>query len=440
LNIKPAVKLDSLPRMTDFALWGEALARAMGYEDMEFINAYFNNIGRQNIEAIEAHPLGLAMIKLIGSLESKGKTVVWQGSPSKLLDLLDNKIASQKIRNQHLWPKAPNSLVRQLNIIKSNLLEGLGISVTISRITTGKNKNTSTIRIEKISPLPPPSPLQENHAQNQGENGGGISESGDTTSTDQQIPPPETGQNHAQKTESGGSGHSGGIIPNLEGGANINASPLPDRYVAFDFEWSHFATKEQQQVDSIGSININAETQIIAAVFVDNQENKKVLHISDFSNSDNSERELLININQELLKYDFLIGWYSTGVAKYHEDTLEYLDGVDSDLAVLHNRCLANGVNSIVDFNSSGIPYIRGQKHVDLYNVFGKPMVQNTIFKNAYRTLKLDEVSKAVLGDNSIDAEEAGDRGKYKGCIYREMKLAANGTIGAAGVEKKEVQ
>ena len=25
-------------------------------------------------------------------------------------------------------------------------------------------------------------------------------------------------------------------------------------------------------------------------------------------------------------------------------------------------------------------------------------------------------------------------------CIYREMKLAANGTIGAAGVEKKEVQ
>ena len=35
-------------------------------------------------------------------------------------------------------------------------------------------------------------------------------------------------------------------------------------------------------------------------------------------------------------------------------------------------------------------------------------MVQNTIFKNAYRTLKLDEVSKAVLGD-----PDSG--GKYKG-------------------------
>lgn len=150
LNIRDTVKLDSLPRMTDFALWGEALARAMGYEDMEVINAYFNNIGRQNIEAIEAHPLSLAIINLIGSFESKGETA-WQGSPGELLDLLDG-MASQKIRNQHLWPKAPNALVRKLNTIKSNLLEGLGFSVTISRITTGKNKNTSTIRIEKISP------------------------------------------------------------------------------------------------------------------------------------------------------------------------------------------------------------------------------------------------------------------------------------------------
>ena len=84
------------------------------------------------------------------------------------------------------------------------------------------------------------------------------------------------------------------------------------------------------------------------------------------------------------------------------------MDGVDSDLAVLHNRCIANGVDSIVDFNNAGIPYIRGQKHIDLHSVFGKPMVQTTIFKNAYRTLKLDEVSKTVLGD-----PESG--GKYKG-------------------------
>jgi DNA polymerase elongation subunit (family B) len=47
-------------------------------------------------------------------------------------------------------------------------------------------------------------------------------------------------------------------------------------------------------------------------------------------------------------------------------------------------------------------------------------MVQATIFKNAYRTLKLDEVSKAVLGDNSIDAK--GDGGKYKGLTGKDIQ------------------
>jgi hypothetical protein len=178
--------------------------------------------------------------------------------------------------------------------------------------------------------------------------------------------------------------------------------------VAFDFEWSSSNTA----LDSTGP---RIENQIIAAAFVDNHGNSKVLHLSDFSNSDRSECELLVSINQELMKYDFSIGWYSTGVAKYHEDTQEYLDGVDSDLAVLHNRCLTNGIDSIVDFTNAGIPYLRGQKHIDLHSVFGKPMVQTTIFKNAYRTLKLDEVSKAVLGDL-----EAG--GKYKGLTGKDIQ------------------
>ena len=46
-------------------------------------------------------------------------------------------------------------------------------------------------------------------------------------------------------------------------------------------------------------------------------------------------------------------------------------------------------------------------------------MVQNTIFKNAYRALKLDEVSKAVLGDSSI---EVGEGGKYKGLTGKDIQ------------------
>ena len=33
MQIKPTVKLNDLPRMADFAVWGEAIARAMGYKE-----------------------------------------------------------------------------------------------------------------------------------------------------------------------------------------------------------------------------------------------------------------------------------------------------------------------------------------------------------------------------------------------------------------------
>jgi hypothetical protein len=38
--------------MEDFAIWGEAIARAMGYKDLDFIKAYYENIGKHNVEAI----------------------------------------------------------------------------------------------------------------------------------------------------------------------------------------------------------------------------------------------------------------------------------------------------------------------------------------------------------------------------------------------------
>jgi hypothetical protein len=55
LQIRPNLRLNDLPRMADFALWGEAISQDMGYDPLEFINAYYENIGRQNIEAVESH-------------------------------------------------------------------------------------------------------------------------------------------------------------------------------------------------------------------------------------------------------------------------------------------------------------------------------------------------------------------------------------------------
>jgi hypothetical protein len=45
MQIKHTLELNDLPRMADFAIWCEAIARAMGYKDLEFIHAYYDNIG-----------------------------------------------------------------------------------------------------------------------------------------------------------------------------------------------------------------------------------------------------------------------------------------------------------------------------------------------------------------------------------------------------------
>ena len=412
LQIKSSIVLSCLPRMADFAVWGEAIAVAMGYNPMEFVNAYNENIGRQNIEVLEANLLAQAIVKFVESWYDEGRKVCWEGSTKEALEQL-NKIAQRHKIDTSIkaWPKAPNYLTRRLRPILSNLREGLGINIVIDRQTTSSNgenysdnnnnsrkKNTSTIRIEKVSPLPPPSPPSQNQAQNHNENGGGIlAKEGSSTSTKLQVSPPENAQNHAQNIESGNSGDSGGTLPTLEDGMynnDGNKNIFSKRYVAFDFEWSQ-----------------DTSSPLFAAAFVDSDGNTEVFHISDYSDSANPEAELVKRINQQLLIYDFSIGWYSAGIARYHEDTQEYLDGVDSDLAILHNRCVANDVDSIVEFNSAGRPYIKCQTHIDLYNVFSKPMIQTTIFKNAYRTLSLDEVSKAILGDG-VGSEVLG---KYKG-------------------------
>ena len=51
--------------MADFAIWGEAIAWAMGYKDLEFIKIYYDNIGKQNVEAIENNALGQAIARLV---------------------------------------------------------------------------------------------------------------------------------------------------------------------------------------------------------------------------------------------------------------------------------------------------------------------------------------------------------------------------------------
>jgi hypothetical protein len=164
LQIAPTVQLSDLPRMADFAVWGEAIARAMGCKELEFINAYYDNIGRQNIEATENHPLSQAIMKYF---ESNPQQEELAGSPKEVLEVLETTAVHSGIdTNQSSWPKSANWLSKRLNQIGSNLLEGLKIDVSVTRTikdpTTGK-VNMSSVKLRKIAPIPPIPPTDQDH-------------------------------------------------------------------------------------------------------------------------------------------------------------------------------------------------------------------------------------------------------------------------------------
>ena len=133
------------------------------------------------------------------------------------------------------------------------------------------------------------------------------------------------------------------------------------------------------------------------------------------------------NITAELLEYDLSIGWNSstsidvnngssnsnTNGAFHNGESLETEEGyyestndVQCDLGILYERCEANGIDNIVSKSRYGrrtYYSIPGLNHIDLYQVYSKQMVQDTIYNRAYRTHKLHDVSKSLL-----------DHGKYK--------------------------
>jgi len=212
LRIKDTIRLNDSPRMADSALWGEAIARAMGYKDLEFINAYYDNIGKQNIEAIENHPLGQVIARFISERQE-----VLEGSPSEVLEQLQIFAQENNINTDNkLWPKGDKWFTRRLNQISSNLLEGFGIDVQIARVTSVKGKyNTSSISIRKMTPVTPVTPVILNYAQilrKRLETFLPLERNHSSNENDSS----EKTENYAQERQTGETGETGGIF-SIEG-------------------------------------------------------------------------------------------------------------------------------------------------------------------------------------------------------------------------------
>ena len=119
----PAVTLDQLPRMADFAIWVSACERALGLERGEALQAYrANRAGVRNL-ALEASPV----YKPLREVARAG----FSGTSSELLSLL-SKLASDSTRRSRRWPKAPNALSNVLRRMTGSL-RSTGIEIYFNR-------------------------------------------------------------------------------------------------------------------------------------------------------------------------------------------------------------------------------------------------------------------------------------------------------------------
>ena len=127
----------------------------------------------------------------------------------------------------------------------------------------------------------------------------------------------------------------------------------------------------------------------------------------------------------EILKYRLTIGWYSKGVRLKNKETGAF-SGKDSDLKVIDSICRYHNIPSIIGFDKRGIPYVRGYHydlnhyylrqnkfdwyyHIDLYNIYKKPLVKSIIYHNIYKDLSLKTVTQAILKEAKFENLKGSD-------------------------------
>jgi len=128
-NAAAWVKPDHLPRMADFAIWGEAICQASGFEPNTFLSIYQHKLVGIHREIIQDNPLAQAVTSLLDQ-SNNGSICL---TPTALLSEL-NRIA--RIKNINIrdgnWPASPGWLTRRLHELEIDFA-ATGISIVQKR-------------------------------------------------------------------------------------------------------------------------------------------------------------------------------------------------------------------------------------------------------------------------------------------------------------------
>ncbi len=140
----PSVHLAELPRMADYAIWGEAVGRGLGWEPGTFLSTYTDNRKEATLTDLLDSPLGNVLLKVARLITRMS------GTPTKLHSQL-TEIVGKKVAASSDWPKTSEKLGCELRRLAPQLRMH-GMSVSFERRNDGR---IITLRSERV-PIAPP--------------------------------------------------------------------------------------------------------------------------------------------------------------------------------------------------------------------------------------------------------------------------------------------
>lgn len=127
ITLYPSILETSLPRMADFAKWGQAVASGLGYQPSQFMNDYISTIEQKWSDKIEDSPLATEILNLI---DNDGGC--WKGSRSELCE----EIMLETNKSKAGWPKSPLGISKELTRLMPAFREN-GIFIDRKKIKGG---------------------------------------------------------------------------------------------------------------------------------------------------------------------------------------------------------------------------------------------------------------------------------------------------------------
>ncbi len=134
----PGVKLDRMPRMADFARWGVAVGRGLGWQPNAFLSAYEANRIAATEPTLDRSSLGSFLLLL------SRRSVDFERSPTELLDML-TRDAKERDHRMEGWPKSAQALTNELRRIAPQL-RMRGVSIMQKRTNRGRRVRVVTGR------------------------------------------------------------------------------------------------------------------------------------------------------------------------------------------------------------------------------------------------------------------------------------------------------